>query len=475
MNGIRIGWSSESITPDEPVLLAGQFYERVPDQTRDPIMATAMAIESADGKEQLVWVSCDWLHIVPHIMDEVRATVRRTMPDLDPQRIVVNATHIHTGPFMGEFGIKPHFGYRFDHPHVMKYEEYCRYAVERIVKAVSDSWRVKASGSVSFGESYAALSHNRMVRYGYGTGAMYGRVDTPDFIGFGGPEDDRVELMFTWDEQGELSGIVVNAACTAQFLANRRFVSADLYGEVRKQLRLRYGERVNVLCLVGAAGDLSPLDLLRRNNRTGYDDEEAMKRAARRLTAAVEEALESAGAGPGPDPVPVFKIRVKHIELPLRTVGRTDGERAAKEWTAFRELMEQESDPVSYFQSIGMARQMEVYESWAIQNRYGRLQTNPFYEMELHALRIGEAAFVTNPFELYAAYGLIVKGRSAARHTFIAQLACGHGGYLPTAEAIVAGGYSTYVFSGLVGEEGGRMLVEHTVAEIGSLWNGDDE
>lgn len=473
MGAVRIGWSSESITPDEPVLLAGQFYERVSEQVRDPVTATALAIESADGSEQAVWVSCDLLHTVPHMLEGIRDMVRSEVPDLDPDRIIVNATHIHTGPVVGEFAIKPHFGYRFDQPHVMTYERYVRFAVERIAKAVADSWRTRKDGAIGFGEGYACLSHNRMVRYKDGTGNMYGRVDTSDFIGFGGPEDHRVDMFFTWDQAGELTGMAVNAACTAQFMANERFLSADLYGEVRRLIRQRYGDRVHLLSLVGAAGDLSPLDPLRRKDRTGYSGEAEMKSAARRLTAAVEEALEAAAANRSPDPAPVFKHAVKRIELPLRPVSRTDGERAAQQWKSFRERMEREPDSVAYFRSLGMPRQAEAYEWWAMQNRYERLQRNPFFAMELHVLRIGEAALVTNPFELYTAYGLIVKGRSAARQTFIAQLACGHGGYLPTAEAIASGGYSTQIFSGLVGDEGGRLLVEHTVAEIGSLWNGN--
>lgn len=470
LNRIRIGWSSEFITPDKPVLLAGQFYERVADQVRDPIMATAMAVESADGHEQLVWVSCDLLHTVPHILDEVRAAVRRTMHDLDPERIVINATHIHTGPFMGEFGIKPHFGYRFDHSHVMKYEDYCRFAVERIVKAVAECWRTRTSGSIGFGESDAVLSHNRMVRYGNGTGAMYGRVDTPDFVGFGGPEDHRVDAMFTWDEHGELSGIVLNAACTAQFMEHQSCITADLYGEVRKLIRHRYGELVHVLSLVGAAGDLSPLDLLRSKDRKNVDREAKMKQAARRLLAAIEEALDTAQHNVSLEPA--FIHKVKPIELPLRPVSKSDGEAAAAKWRSFQAEMDDAPDPTAYFQSLGMTRQVEAYEWWAIQNRHRQLQQAAYYTMELHAIRLENTALVTNPFELYTEYGLMIKGRSAAQRTYIAQLACGHGGYLPTAAAIAAGGYSTYVFSGLVGEEGGRMLVEHTVAEIEALWKG---
>ncbi|PYI55640.1 hypothetical protein [Paenibacillus flagellatus] len=471
MESVRIGWSTVSITPDEPVLLAGQFYERVSERVRDPIAATALALESADGSGRAVWVGCDLLHTAPHLLEGVRALVRVAVPELAPEHIVLSATHTHTGPFVGEFAIKPHFAYRIDRPNVMGYADYCRFAVARIAQAVTDSWNSRKAGSIGFGESNASLGHNRMALYANGTARMYGPVDTPDFVGFIGPEDDRVELLFTWDEAGELTGIVVNAACTAQFLEHGRYVSADLYGEVRRLVRNRLGSGVHVLGMVGASGDLAPRDLIRMKRRPAADAEAALRTAARRLAAAIEEALEEAAASR--EPAPALRHRVKRIELPLRAVSPADGARAAAEWKVFRERMEREADPVGYFRSLGMAGQTEAYERWAIANRYERMSINPFFEVELHALRIGEAAIVTNPFELYAGYGIAIKGRSAARQTFVAQLACGHGGYLPTAEAIAAGGYSTHFFSGAVGAEGGKLLVEHTLAEIGSLWEKD--
>ena len=45
---ILIGWASTSITPDKPVQLAGQFYERVSERVRDPATATAFAVEALE-------------------------------------------------------------------------------------------------------------------------------------------------------------------------------------------------------------------------------------------------------------------------------------------------------------------------------------------------------------------------------------------------------------------------------------------
>jgi len=42
----KIGWASVSITPDMPVILCGQMYDRVSRYVHDPITATALAIDN---------------------------------------------------------------------------------------------------------------------------------------------------------------------------------------------------------------------------------------------------------------------------------------------------------------------------------------------------------------------------------------------------------------------------------------------
>jgi hypothetical protein len=52
--------------------------------------------------------------------------------------------------------------------------------------------------------------------------------------------------------------------------------------------------------------------------------------------------------------------------------------------------------------------------------------------------------------------------------TFLVQLSCQHGGYLPTERAVKGGGYSGDKF--IVGPAGGQVLVEETVRHINALW-----
>ena len=87
----------------------------------------------------------------------------------------------------------------------------------------------------------------------------------------------------------------------------------------------------------------------------------------------------------------------------------------------------------------------------------------------IHALRIGDAVMITNPFELFLDYGLRIKARSPASQTFVVQLA-GPGFYLPTESAVQAGGYGAMPAVSATGPEGGGELVEAMLDLIRDLF-----
>src|SRR5690606_23968195 len=93
----------------------------------------------------------------------------------------------------------------------------------------------------------------------------------------------------------------------------------------------------------------------------------------------------------------------------------------------------------------------------------------PNYEMELHAVRLGDVAVTTNDFELFTDYGVQIKARSPALQTFVIQL-CGPGSYVPSARAVAGGGYSAVAQSSVVGPIGAQVLVDETVKLVEDLW-----
>jgi hypothetical protein len=50
--GLSIGWAIEDITPEGPVSLYGQYYERISEYVQTPLKVTALAIEAVNEKGQ---------------------------------------------------------------------------------------------------------------------------------------------------------------------------------------------------------------------------------------------------------------------------------------------------------------------------------------------------------------------------------------------------------------------------------------
>ena len=157
-----------------------------------------------------------------------------------------------------------------------------------------------------------------------------------------------------------------------------------------------------------------------------------------------------------------MKHVVEDLSLPVRRVTEAELERAKSDYDRIME--KGQLDKGRNFVYLGRNK--------SVIDRHERQEKDPFYRMELHVVRFGDIAIVTNPFELFLDYGIRIKARSKALQTFVIQLAsCSAAGYLPTAKAVAGGGCGAEVVSNRVGPEGGQVLVDRTVELINGMWD----
>lgn len=451
---LLVGGATVSITPDQPVALAGQMHTRIAREVASPATATALALESRDGEKVLdraILISCDLVAIREGILEGVRQKLQKRLPDFPADKLVLSATHTHTAPVTQEGR------YPIPEEGVMQPRDYVAFLTDQLADIAAKAWEARKPGSAGWGLGHAVVAQNRRGVYADGQAKMYGRTDDPKFRGLEGHEDDGVEVLFFWDRDRRLLATAVNVSCPAQEVEGLSVVNADFWHEVREALRKKHGKDLLVLAWTGTAGDQSPHLMYRKAAEERMRKLRGLTRLeeiARRIVHAWEEAYEGARQDIRTD-VPLVH-KVQKVELPRRKV--TEKEYQEAKATA-EELAK---DPK---QKVRMLWNQRVVDRYERQQR----ETIPPYVMELHVLRLGDVAIATNDFELFTDFGVQIKARSRAIQTFLIQLA-GPGTYVPTERATRGGGYSAVVQSSIVGAEGGQAIVERTVEAINALW-----
>jgi hypothetical protein len=455
---LYVGWASVNITPDRPVALSGQLYTRISKSVHDPVTATALALETRRGDSRVgaaLMISADLVAISrEEILEPLRAMLRGRLTDLDPQEVLLNATHTHTAPVAG--GLPP---YELPKEGIMQPAEYQQFLLGKLAEAAVSAWQARKPALVGWGLGYAVVGHNRRAMYADGRAEMYGQTDRSDFRGFEGEEDHTVKTLFFWTPERKLTGVAVVVPCPSQVVESESYISADFWAEIRTELRKRHGQDLFIYPMTGASGDQSP-HLLYRN----HAEELILQRRSltetqeigRRVANAVDDALSDALTEQQSE-IPLLH-QTAILPLPRRVITKAD-------WVAAQREHEKALSNVG-----DIDRHMVLVRAQGVMDRYEAQATDPDYRAEVHAIRLGEVAIVTNPFELFLDYGMRMEAQSPAVLTMVVQLTCGYGKYLPTAAAIRGGSYSAKPADNEVGPDGGDALVDRTVEMIHSMW-----
>lgn len=491
MKKVLIGWAEESLVPGKKVSIPGQFYERISDHVETPITATAMAIEG-EGQKAVI-VSCDLTFINNLLIDRVREKFSKLTDEIEPEYIIFGATHTHTS-----IGYKDERGFAVDildeflpedkkyqqlveaDDDVMSPDEALEFLADKISVAAKKAWdnRKDAMYANAFGR--APIGFCRRVCYSDGSAQMWGDTNTAAFTALEGGNDSGIELLYIYDGNKKLTGIVANIACPSQILEHRSFLSADYWGEAKKLIRQKLGDDIYLLAMCGAAGDQCPRDLVRWTEpETPINDPNiirpnviervadpsmfdlkgcrlAGKRIANEIVSVFEEITEIK------EDIP-FEHKSMIFDLPLRKATIAEYKNAIREIEYYVEKNKDQAQ----FNYVDKAA-MHVYAGTI--GRYREQQKKEVVPSEVHIIRFGDVAIFTNPFELFLDYGNYIKARSYAKQTFIMQLTCGTLGYLPTEKAEKGGHYSAYISSGNVGHEGGDLLARKTITEINKMF-----
>jgi len=477
---LQIGWSEIDITPstDKYIALAGQYYERLSRYIHSRLKATAVAMSCGD--QSFLECGIDNGGVNQPLFDRVKALVKEAAPDIDTDFIFMHAIHTHTAPSYSCVVNKSAVLKENVRENVLSNREYADFCAPLLAKALVDAWQARKPGGIARAFGNARVGHCRRAVYANGLAEMYGDTTRPDFVGMEAGEDSGVEMLFTYDEQGNRTGLLLNVACPSQCMESTYRISSDFAGATRELLKEDFGQDFHTIYQISAAGCQSPRDLVRH-----YTTEpdfwhadgvvELAGRLRRCVTSAVPEAVEFA---------PVFQSIHQVVTLPRRRASYEEYQEAKAELARLEAIMpeaeafqdflaetrrnEKLNGPGPYDSKLHHF--VQIKNAKAVILRYEDQDELPCISFDMNVVRIGDIAIATNPFELYHEFAQRIKARAKAEQVFIIQLSNGLGGYLPTRTAVNGGSYSSKAASTTCGPDGGDELVEKTLKNINSMW-----
>lgn len=467
-NDLHVSAAMVDISPKLPVALMGQFELRIAKTADTPLYAGIVVMESKRGNQALdtaIFVSCDLVYIASELRDELRAEVKRLLPNFNVNKIILSATHTHTAPVLEDDPEKSSFIYPIPKMGMEPVKAYRDLFTKNVAAAIVKTWKARKPGSVTWGLNRTAVAYNRRAHYQDGSTTMYGQTNRPDFQNLEGYEDHDINSMYFWDDAGKLIALSIDVACPAQEFEHKSTVNADYWHPVRENLKKKFGGGLAILGWIGASGDQSPHIMYRKEGNARMEklaNQTRMEDITARIVRSVEETYALVKSDQHKQVQFVHKTEV--LKLPMRIITQAEYDESKQvEDDCARQIA---ADP-------NKAPNLYAKMTWFgdVCKRYKRQQQNPeqAYDSEIHVVRIGDAVVCTNQFELFTDYGIRIQARSKAIQTFIVQLA-GPGTYLPTAKAISGGGYSAVCQSNVVGAEAGQILVDRTVALIDAMW-----
>ena len=498
MSKLQFGWSEVSITPDKKISLAGQFAERISEYVEKPLTATALAVSNEE--DQMVLVSVDLGSLGWSLLQAVRERLAGNTVGLDPMKIIIAAIHTHTGPVYRSRSRQPSdvslrqllesllpAGKKYvekvnvsSNPEIASPDEVTELLTERLTQVILEAWANRADGSYVNAFGRAAVGMCRRAAYSDNTAQMWGETNTAVFDALEGGSDTGIELLYVYNADNELTGVLANLACPAQCVQHRLFVSPDFWGEAKKLIREKLGKDIFMLSLCSAAGDQCPVDLVRwvepesdlndpnckRNNPPARKadpsmfDLAGMRKAGKRVANEIIEIYDEMEYEHVSDADLVHHVR--DMQLPIRRATLSDVKKAEAN---IKDYLRDVQGDVDYNDVANMQVNLGIL------TRFKYQETHDILDTEVHTLKLGNIAFATNPFELVLDYGNQIKCRSLAEQTFLIQLCNGAEGYLPTEKAEIHGHYSAFIGSGYVGHVGGEQLVRETLKDINGMFS----
>ncbi len=427
----KAGFAERDITPAIGMEMPGNYGKAYHKSIHDPCKVRASVFD--DGRSKVAIVGVDGLGIRRDTVVKARRAIREKT-GIAEGSILVGASHSHSsGPLMmvmpGEYDHAPELVRK------LAYEEssnadpgYVARVEAAITDAVNEAHERRVEAKVGVGKGVeATVAFNRRFRMKDGRTVTHPGLGNPEIVEPAGPVDPEVGVVGAWDAKapGKLLGCVVNFSCHAT--TGGPGASASYIHYLEKVIRGYYGQDCVVVFEAGASGDITQVDNRSPYKYPGGDRWSQIvggKVGAEALKVLL--AMEPGTPAPVDARSKVWKARRRppspaRVEAALAIVQGDRKKVDPADWTFAKETVLLDA----------------------------LIRKEPAVEVEVQAVQVGPAVFVTTPAEYFCRFGLEIKAASGFPFTFPVSLANGCVGYVPTEDAFGpdGGGYETRLTS----------------------------
>src|SRR5262245_61610334 len=383
----KAGFAERDITPAIGSECPGGYGKAYHRTLHDPCKVRAAVFD--DGKTIAALVGIDALNIHEQTTRNVRKSIaaKTGMPE---GSIMIGASHSHSsGPMAG---VMPgDFEHADDFVRKLATEnttvadpKYLAHVEKMLVEAVCKAYETRAPVAAGIGRGREdQIAFNRRFKMRDGRTITHPGQGNDGIVEPAGPTDPEVGVIGCWDlDKKKLVGCVVNFACHAT--TSPGGISANYIYYLEKAIRGYFGEHVVVVFLNGMSGDITQVD--NRNPYRHRDPEAFAAFVGGRVGAEAVKVLLTMDQGTLP-PVAVSSrtLAIKRrppsperVKASFEIVHRDPKKSDPTEWTFAKEIVLLDA----------------------------KLKKEPVADVEVQAVQIGPAVFLSVPAEYFCAYGL---------------------------------------------------------------------
>ncbi len=443
---LKAGSATANITPPLGARIPGSFRPRYAEDVHDELFAKAVVIDN--GSTRVAVITCDLIAIPEKVGDAAKARIadRCSIP---PAHVMVNATHTHTGVAVANLlGVDEDDSYIKSLP--LKIADAVELAVRRLQPA-----RV---GFASVNED--RITFNRRWRMKDGTVRMNPGVNNPDLVEPTGTIDPELAMMFVETEAGTPIAAVANFSLHYIGTDNGNALSADYFGHFDRLMRRYLGDTCISLLWNAASGQINNIDFSGQTKWTAGGHRQAVKMAnvlaghfiTEMQFMVMHDTLDLSGSL-GTLTFPRKQINAEDLKVAEQVLSVPQGTYDAYETGPFSWVVGQ---PIPQALVDVYARECQRIAKLPAQ------MTAP-----VQVIRLGEAAIVALPGEVFVETGFNIKSASDANPLFLVSLANGYIGYICTDKALTEeGGYETWAALSSLPDVGTVPAMEALVASL---------